>query len=182
MRLRIGLDVDEVIAQLHQPWLDAYNEDYDDVMRVSDIDRWELDEIVKPECGKRIFSYLTGAMYDEDLVKPYPDALGSINILRSLGHSIAFVTSCVNDTAAPKAAWLERHDFLQYGDAYLPGRDKSRAPVDILVDDHVVNVNSFTGMAFLVNRPHNLTSYTFRTRVSGLAEFARIMIRQAPLS
>lgn len=180
--MRIGLDVDEVLLRLHEAWLRLYNEDYHDSMTVEDIVHWDIHELVKPECGRKIFNYLTPSLYALDIVKPYPEALPAVEKIRALGHDIAFVTSCGpnNEDAEAKEDYLVRHGFLKVGDRFIPGRDKSRAPVDILVDDHIKNVESFTGpAAVLVTRPHNIRFTTRVPRVESLAEFADSLWRNS---
>jgi 5'-nucleotidase len=172
--MRVGLDVDEVLLRLHELWISLYNEDYDDSLTVDDIVHWDIHEIVKPECGIKIFNYLQPWMYEKDLIQPYPLARMAVGQIRQHGHSIAFVTSCGpnNEMAESKEAYLRRHGFMKRGDLFIPGSDKSNAPVDVLVDDHIKNVETFNGPAVLVNRPHNIRFETQRLRVDSLAEFA----------
>jgi 5'(3')-deoxyribonucleotidase len=153
----IGLDVDEVLLQLHDAWLKPYNEDFNDSLTAADIVHWDIHEIVKQECGAKIFHYLTPSLYALDFVQPYPEALAAVELIRSKGHSIAFVTSCgpKNEDAEAKEAYLTRHGFRKPEDLFIPGRDKSNAPVDILV-----------------TRPHNIGFHTHVPRVNNVAEFA----------
>jgi len=175
--MRIGLDVDEVLLQLHALWISLYNHDYNDAMTVEDIVHWDIHELVKPECGNKIFNYLQPFMYEKDLIQPYPMARWAVDELRRLGHHIAFVTSCGpnNEMAESKEAYLRRHGFMRRWDLFIPGSDKSNAPVDVLVDDHIKNVESFKGQAVLVTRPHNIREQTRRLRVHSLAEYANLM-------
>jgi 5'-nucleotidase len=169
--LRIGIDVDEVVASLHQPWIEAYNRTYNDRMTVEDITDWDIQHLVKPECGSKIFDLLGPHMYEQDLVQPIPGANLTIKALRRLGHRISYVTSCTAGTMQAKIGWLFRHGFLVADtDVFLPGKDKSNAPVDVLIDDGWHNVQSFNGPAILVNRPHN-RSALYLARISHLVDF-----------
>ncbi len=51
-------DLDEVLALLMQDWADVYNFHYDDNKKVEDFDKWETDQIVKPECGMKVYDFL----------------------------------------------------------------------------------------------------------------------------
>lgn len=164
--LRIGIDVDEVVAQLHKAWLWRYNSVYGDDLKPEDITDWSIEKFVDRKCGRSIFHYLTPDLYEA--IDPYPGAWEVVNQLRSLG-SIYFVSNSRNQAMTDaKIAWLMRHGFLapDEGWRFIPTvESKSAAPVDILIDDHVVNVNEFPGWALLLNRPHNLTAKTPRTRL-----------------
>lgn len=156
--LRIGIDVDEVVAQLHQPWLDRYNQDFNDTLTPDDMPDWDIDRLVKPECGATIFKYLTPDLYDSDAVKPYPGTLQAVTDILAMGHAVVFVSHCGanNETAYAKGKWLCRNGFTGEGTTFLPGPDKSNAPCDILIDDAIHNVKSFlTGWPILHTRPHN---------------------------
>lgn len=171
MSLRIGIDVDDVVANLLDAWLARYNLVYDDALTPADIDRWELDQCVSPKCGKRIFQMLTPDIYRE--VKPFEGAFQACEQLRRLGN-VFFVTTCPDlghETA--KFEWLVRHGFLapDEGFRFIPCRgSKKDVPVDVLIDDKAENVNEFPGWALLVSRPHNRSSKTHRIRIGHLGE------------
>ena len=57
-KLTVAVDVDDVCADLLTEWLYRYNLEYEDNLTVADVDRWDLSEQVKPECGKKIYNYL----------------------------------------------------------------------------------------------------------------------------
>ena len=151
---------------------------YDDSLTMQDFDTWEIQTKVK--CGDAIFDMLTPEMYSR--ITPYPGALGAVEYLRSQEHSIHFVTSCGpnNETAEAKEFWLYRHDFLKLDEAkynghFIPTQDKSSAPVHVLIDDHLKNVESFHGMGVLLNRRHNARLKTTFPRVNDLWEFVRML-------
>jgi 5'-nucleotidase len=167
--LRIGIDVDEVVADLHTAWLDRYNLLYDDAVTPADILSWEIEKYVS--CGKKIFNLLTPDIYRE--VKPIAGAFTACEQYRRLG-SVFFVTTCPDlghETA--KFQWLVDHGFLapDEGFRFIPTKGtKADAPVDVLIDDKPENVNEFPGWALLVNRPHNRASATHRMRIGHLGE------------
>lgn len=155
--LIIAVDVDEVVAALIPEWLRRYNFDYDDNLTADEADRWELDEIVKPACGKRIFNYLKEPdLYDH--VLPIPGARGAIYEMLATGHRIVYASSCPYETAAQKRAWLLRWGFLTPANVerdFLPVTDKSLIAADVLFDDRPENVEAFKGMGVLIRQPHN---------------------------
>ncbi len=157
MKVVVAVDVDEVVASLHVPWLARYNRDYDDILSLSMLNRWEYDELVKPECGIKILEYL----HDKDLyehVPPVPGALAGVTWLRDNGARVVFVTSCVKGMIDQKMEWLVEHRFIESQRLMkdlIPATDKSLVRADILIDDAVHNVKSFLGHRILFDRPWN---------------------------
>ena len=161
--LIVGLDVDDVLLDLVPRWLEEYNEQYDDNLKPSDITAWEFYQFTKPECGKRIYSFLRPTMYDH--VEPIPGAAEFVQDIRDRGHTPRYITACgdpknhVLHRAFAVAKWnaLIRHGIAQDGELLLPGRDKARAPVDMLIDDRAHNVTEFrNGLGVLFTQPWNL--------------------------
>lgn len=167
----IGIDIDETVADLHTEWLRRYNRDYNDNLTPEDIYKWEIEEFVKPECGSKIFDYLADpGMYDDDLVTPLPGARAAVHELMELGEVI-FVSSCYSqEIAEAKARWVGRHmGIISRLVACGRGESKNKLGADVLIDDHVVNVETFSGWGILVNRPHNRRVGCFRTRIKDLS-------------
>ena len=159
----VGLDVDDVLLDLVPRWLEEYNEQYDDNLQKHDITAWEFYQFTKPECGKRIYSLLRPTMYD--WVQPIEGAAEFVQDIRDRGHTPRYITACGD----PKNTGLHKHfamakwqALIQYGIAQdgellLPGRDKARAPVDMLIDDRAHNVTEFrNGLGVLFTQPWNL--------------------------
>lgn len=169
--LRIGIDVDDVVADLLTAWLARYNLLYDDALTPEDLDRWELDQCVSKACGKKIFGMLTPDIYRE--VKPIPGAFLACEQYRRLG-SVFFVSACLDlGHEVAKFQWLVDHGFLapDEGFRFIAVRDTKRdVLVDVLLDDKPEHVNEFPGWALLLNRPHNRSAKTHRIRINHLGE------------
>lgn len=155
----IAVDVDMVLADLHTEWLARYNRDYNDNLIPQEITVWELEKLIKPECGFRIFEYL----FQQDLyknIKPIPGALDGINEIREAGYRVIFATSCVPDTAGNKVRWLVENGFMpenkkgDYKD-FIDVNDKSLVYADVLIDDKIKNLDNFKGMPICFDQPYN---------------------------
>ena len=142
--LTIAFDVDDVVADLLPEWMRLYSTQSGHLLFASDVDRWELNELVVPEWREEIFSLLTPEMYDN--VWPIPGALAAVKVLRSLKHRVIFASSCVVGTADAKANWLVRNGFLspaaKWKD-FMAVSDKTLVRADILFDDRPLNVETF---------------------------------------
>jgi 5'-nucleotidase len=179
-KLTIAVDVDDVCADLLSEWLRRYNVDFKDALLPEDIDRWELKDCVKPEAKKAIYGYLREPdLYEH--IKPIPGARQAVFRLRAMGHRVVFVTSCVRGTVDRKVEWLVRWGFLPQTHTqpdFYAASDKALIAADVLVDDHVVNVEAFPGPALLVTRPHNAQLPTTRLRIRGLEELVEMVEQQ----
>jgi len=154
----IAVDVDGVIVDLVTPWLRRYNLDYNDDLTPESIQDWEVDKFVKIECGERIYKYIENPdIYYEAL--PIKDSLWGVNILRSIGIRVVFLTVSANGTQGRKFKWLYDNSFFMNDsnplDNYIECKDKSLIRADILLDDGVHNIKSFIGKGVLFTQPWN---------------------------
>jgi 5'(3')-deoxyribonucleotidase len=154
-----GVDVDGPCADLLPEWLRRYNRDYDDAMTPAHITQWEMERIVKPECGKKIYNYLT----DPDLyecVQPVEGARFAIEQLRSAGLRVIFVSSCVRGHTDEKMDWLVRHGFLpdeRWPRDFIAATDKHplKHAFVSLVDDRPENLEPWGSRGILWNAAYN---------------------------
>lgn len=178
----IGIDVDEVVADLHTPWVTRYNEAYGDNLWA--FDRWDVENQVKPECGKKIFEFLTPGLYD--VVQPISHALLAVKALISKPEvEVMFVSSCFTPALADrKVRWLEDHGFSHPKTSFVASSQKAEVPgLSILVDDYVENCHAFrkTGRrAVLVARPHNRNVGWNGEQTMSLWDFALDFLRFNP--
>lgn len=138
----LAIDVDGVVADLHPVWLARYNKDYNDNMTVEDWTEWNIENLVKPECGQKIFEYIREPnIYDE--VKPIEGALEKIQDLKNY-HRIIYVTSSEPSVSGRKYYWLKEHGFVKNRMDYVEALDKTLICARYLIDDDFYNVKNFT--------------------------------------
>lgn len=168
---RVGIDVDEVVADLHKPWVDWMNVRFNTKHTVDDFFYWNWPGHT---FGPAASDFLVPTIYEADIVKPIPGALAAVESFRRAGHSPFFISSCpgVGDMPAAKRSWLLRHGFLRSseGHRFMPTSDKSKAPVHILIDDGMHNVRAFHGVSILANAVHNRDEKWSGVRIDHLAE------------
>jgi 5'-nucleotidase len=157
----IGIDVDGNICHIHQPWLDRYNLKYNQHMSVSDITRWEMHELVVPECGKKIYDLLQGpTLYDD--APEIPGAWMGVQELRAAGHEILFVTA---GHEPAKVKWLVEHGFSQaeFANDVIVCHPKKVIQLDLLIDDYPENLrHQLPWKRILFDRPWNQEETTMR--------------------
>lgn len=138
----LAIDVDGVVADLHPVWISLYNRDYNDTLTLNDWTDTHIENIVKPECGQKIFEYIKDpSIYDE--VKPIFGALEKINSLRKY-HRIIYVTSSEPSVSGRKYYWLKEHGFIKSRGDYVEALDKSLICAKYLIDDDFNNVKNFS--------------------------------------
>lgn len=157
MGLTIAVDIHGTVADLVTPWLAAYNYDFGDKLTHDDITEFDLHKLVKPECGKHLYTYLNRwSIYAEML--PYPGALEGVNRLREKGR-VVFVTHTILEAAEVNFGWLVEYGFLgedQEAD-YVVCKDKSLIRADVLIDDKPETIAAFPGIGVIVDQPWNRT-------------------------
>lgn len=146
------IDVDQVSLRTIDAWLYLYNRDYKDVLQPKDIIKWQIADLVKPECGKKIYDYLYGEeLYS--IIEPMPGANHAFEILRRWDCKIKFVTASTNPWQLEA---LERHGLIDADvDDYIREEAKYKIAGDVIIDDNVPNVLDYPKAAILFVAPHN---------------------------
>lgn len=158
--MTILCDVDGVVADMLPAWLALYNADYGDSLTPEQITAWDVSLFVKPECGKRIFSYLDSPdLYNN--VLPVRGAANGIVVLREMGHRVVFLSACTGaEMVKAKVQWLNEFGFTTgMNDTILTGTDKPSLKAlirgDLLIEDYEQNLNEFNGRGLLLDCAYN---------------------------
>lgn len=134
------MDLDSVVVDLLQPWLDMYNMEYDDNLTEAQIDDWDTHKFVKPECGMCIYKYLNTPNFFADL-DPIEGAVAGLEELASLAE-VVIVTSALAlpQATVDKLAWVQRYlPFIPKKNIIVTAR-KDLIHGDIMVDDSPANL------------------------------------------
>ena len=167
-------DLDGITANLLAKWLACYNHDYDDSLAPEDITSWDWEHLVKPECGKRIYHYLSRPGFFADL-EPVPGAVDTLSHL-SKRVELVVVTASPKNALADKTRWVEKHlPFVPRRNIVLTYR-KDLVRGDFMFDDAPRNLEHFPGVRILLDYPYNRDFHAAH-RVRDWAEFARLMDR-----
>jgi 5'(3')-deoxyribonucleotidase len=176
MKQRIAFDQDEVLAELTKKWLAYYNRDYSDNIRKEDIKSWGIENYVKPECGIKIYDYLSIHKFYRDLEV----VDGAVEVTKELTkyYDLFVVTDAMYNRMSFKA----KFDWLQELFPHIPKNNivfcgnKSIVAADYLIDDGLHNINCFTaGKPIVYDAPWN-ASDTTHIRVHGWKEIAKYFL------
>lgn len=153
-RLRIAIDQDQVLADLLGEWLRRYNNDYNDNLTKEQITYWNWHDLVKPECGRKIYNYLD----DPDLFRSLPVIEGAREVVKALSQvaDVFVVTSPWNiNNVIPKYKWLKEHFPFLNEKNFVFTRNKGIVNADFMIDDKPSNFDDFMGIPLLFDAPHN---------------------------
>lgn len=159
MRPVVYVDVDGVVCDILTPWFARYNQDYGATLTPEGSTRYDLADIVHPDCGTKIYDYLDATIYDDAV--PYPGATTGVAALERLGVRVVYATSTGRGIADAKRAWLERFGFLSNDetahnkphDDLVYIHDKGLLHGAALIDDYAKNLRTWDRHGVLLRRP-----------------------------
>lgn len=142
--MRLGIDLDGVVADFNQGWVDRYNRDFGASLSVDDIVEWnapvglthfrgmgEFWKWARTCCeGKSLFRGLL----------PYPGALEALHDFSDAGHHIVILTTKPDFAVHDTYEWLAEHR-LPTTEVHILD-DKTTVACDLYVDDADHNVES----------------------------------------
>ncbi len=148
--------MDSVTVDLMSKWFKRYNEDYQDQLLINEITNWDADLFVKPECGKKIYYYLSEPGFYRDL-QPLPHAIEVLKRL-ALEYTIFIVTTSPKNALIDKVEWVEEHLPFIGSSQIIFTHHKAQVKGDLLFDDAPHNLISFQksgGIAVAMDYPYN---------------------------
>ena len=138
--MKIGIDLDEVVAKLMDKWLVHYNKDYKDNIHINNITDWNISRFVKLECGDMIYKYLSLPNFFSDL-EVIEDSQRIIGMLAYL-HKVFFVSDASFGHAyKDKIEWVEEH--FPFVEDVVFTKSKGLINADMLIDDAIHNLTDF---------------------------------------
>ena len=154
-KLTVLVDVDDVINNLCQTWIDWLNEKYEKDVQYDDIDQWNMNKYYPDLTEEEIRSPL----FEEEFwrkVLPRFDAIKYLNLLIEEGYEVYLVTSSYYQSIVPKYENLIRryYPFIDWEHIIIAYK-KQMIKGDVLVDDGVHNLEGGTYMKILMTAPHN---------------------------
>lgn len=141
MKLRILVDMDEVLCDLLTPWLAWYNARWNDTLKREALTTFDIHDFVKPECGHAIYSFFDEVSYET--FEPVKGAIEGLTRLHADGHDIAVCTAIAGPSADTKISWLlSRLPWLQKKGIFT-GHQKHWIKADVFIDDAMHNLKAY---------------------------------------
>lgn len=151
MLKKIGIDLDSTLNNLDKVWLDRYNNDYND--NIKEWSQWDMEKIVKPECGKKIYNYLHEKNFFLNL-DIQPNAKEVVEQL-SEDYELYVVTAYVPDTCIDKVNWIKKQKLNIDEKNIIFINNKGLLQLDYLIDDGPHNFENFKGTGLVYDMPYN---------------------------
>ncbi len=173
-RLRIAIDMDEVMADALSEHLRRYNEVFGARVTADDLRGRHLEDYV-PAAHRAALD----AMLDETFFADLPVMPGCQEVVRELAvrHDVFVVTAAMDVPCSfdAKFRWVQRHfPFIAPSTIVFCG-DKGIVDADYLIDDRPRHFARFKGRALLFSAPHN-AGETRYPRVDSWAEVSRLFL------
>lgn len=148
---RIAVDMDGVLSDTYAQYITWYERDFG-------IRKTREDVIGKPEL--EAFPKVREYLYTDGFFRTAPVIADSQKVLARLQeqYEIFIVSSATEfpQSLTEKQAWLGEHfPFISWKQMVFCG-SKTIIHADIMIDDHLKNLDHFSGETFMFSQPHNL--------------------------
>jgi 5'(3')-deoxyribonucleotidase/uncharacterized protein with PQ loop repeat len=160
-KLRIAIDMDEVMADALGEHLRRYNAAFDARLTADALRGRHLEECVPPEHRAAAVAMLDAGFFETLAV--LPDCREVIAELAAR-HEVFVVTAAMEVPCSfdAKYRWLRRHfPFIPPSHIVFCG-DKAIVDADFLIDDRSRHFERFKGHSLLFSAPHNATETRYR--------------------
>jgi 5'(3')-deoxyribonucleotidase len=141
--MRLGIDMDGVLADFDKGWVDRYNADFGATLHPKQNDHWDsLLSITHFEEYDDWRGWVTDKHEDLFLgLAPLPGAVEGVQSLADYGHDIVIITSKPRWAAGHPSSWLIEHN-VPYDEIHVTSK-KTYVACDVYVDDAIHNVVDF---------------------------------------
>lgn len=154
-RQRIAIDMDEVIADTIDQFVDVYRKKHDFDIRKELVDGKEIREILPPDLKPTLSRYINERGFFRN-IKVMP---GSQEVVKQLtGKYDVYIVSAAmefKNSLIDKYEWLADHfPFIPWTHIIFCGH--KIVNVDVIIDDRARNFTDFDGRKLLFSSPHNM--------------------------
>lgn len=149
----ILIDMDGVLANIHNKWLDMINNHHGTSYRYKDITSWDIHLCLNlPES---VYKFIDVPGFFEE-AKPIED---SQKVLESLWQRypcrIVSAASYSNNAVIEKVRWLKKYYPFIKNKEIIFTKDKSVIAGHYLIDDGHINLRDFPGVSVVFDQPWN---------------------------
>lgn len=155
-KIRIAIDMDDVLADTLSRFLDRYNAEFSEHLTKNALVGKQFDEVIPSSRRPAVAAY----PYDPNFFVDLEVMPQSQEIVRSLTrrYEVFIATAAMEypPSFAAKFSWLQKNfSFIPASHIVFCG-DKSILSVDFLIDDNSRHFTRLHGQGILFDAPHNL--------------------------
>lgn len=146
--MRIGIDVDGVIADFDRSWVTKYNKDFNDNIQYKEILKWDaLLDLTHFKTYEEWWGWAKPrkVFYDAPLI---PGAADAMQKLHDRGHTLCIISAKPRWANGEFIEWLDVHK-IPYDELHITD-DKKYVYSDIAIDDAIHNVESYLSIGMKV--------------------------------
>ncbi len=140
--MRLGIDLDGVVADFNAGWIDLHREEFGSDLHPDMVTTWDgLHELGGFADMGAFWRWARGSRDRPSIfrhLEPYPDAVDTLRQLDRAGHDVVIITTKPRWARRDTLRWLADHD-LPTGEIHITSQ-KHRVACDVYLDDspHVV--------------------------------------------
>ena len=153
-KLRILVDIDDVINNLLDCWVALLNKKHDLNANAQDLKEWNVQAIYPSLTIEEVYR----PMYENEIWKTIAPRPTSVKYMKKMiddGHDVVIVTASVYQTLPAKMDWLfSTFPFLSW-DNVIIARRKQLIKADVLIDDGIHNLEGGKFFKILMDSPNN---------------------------
>ncbi len=142
-RLRLGIDLDGVVADFNLGWTDRYNAEFGTDLHPDDVVEWDAPTGLTHFDGMSEFwNWARSAGHGKSIfriLEPYPGAVEALHDLAGR-HQIVIVTTKPAFAVSDTHEWLAEHD-IPHAEIHIV-EDKATVACDVYLDDADHNLES----------------------------------------
>lgn len=158
-KLRILCDMDGVVVNLLEPWLQTYRRETGEYVYRGAIKDWKVGNYVKD--SERLYQILHRPGFF-DYLPPLPGAILGVKELLYAGHDVRFATAPPSaDAARGKIEWVKRVFDLDQRHVVMT-HDKHWLHADVIIDDRPETIKEWSqkisdSLVIAMAHPYNRT-------------------------
>ena len=153
-KLRILVDLDDVLNDLLECWVELLNQRYNLNAKAEDSKIWNVQGIFPTLTEEEVYRII----YEEEvwgMLSPRPGSVETLKAMIDDGHDVVIVTASTYETLPLKMDWLfATFPFLIWENVIITRR-KQLIKGDVLIDDGFHNLEGGSYFKILIDAPYN---------------------------
>ena len=172
----IAVDLDGVLNNLNEVWLNRYNKDYNDNLTLNDWKSWDISKLVKPECGYKFLGYLREpGFFSSKSLSPIPFAQEVTQRLLRY-YDIKVVTAYIPEACYDKCEFINTYYPWIGSDNVVFCNDKSIINAEWLIDDGPHNHDTFRGRGIVFDYEYSKNTHPELYHVTSWIQTDKILL------
>jgi len=161
-KLTVLCDMDSIVTDFLQAWVDAINAKFNRKVQYDDVIHWDMAKVdkIKDINSGKIYGIMRKPMFFYDL-KPLDGAIDTMQKIVRDGHDVRFLTTPANPhSAMEKLMWVDKYfPFIGSRNVIL-ANDKPMVKGDVFIDDKPDHLEKYSvewpnALVMTIEYPYN---------------------------